>query len=219
MPCESLCMRYPEELLTRSGAAVKASMMNFLDGTRGQDPTPLYVPVLKDGEDVPYRLARYIETWVAELVGKNNVRKWLIDFIARIREEGQDDNPQAQISHHLEVPEQRSMRLQSLIREQVLHMYWTLGISFVTSITPFSSSPRHTDLVRGYLASVVDGRLLPTLWLNSGGFRDVMYLKDKPTYEPDTRTEMERRFPQLFRESLRKKGWEKLSFPDNDDAA
>jgi hypothetical protein len=51
------------------------------------------------------------------------------------------------------------------------------------------------------MPALCDDRLVPTLWLNKD-FREPLYLLDKPVYVQDTRTEEERKYPQLFRRKL-----------------
>jgi len=56
------------------------------------------------------------------------------------------------------------------------------------------------------LPAVCRGRLLPTPWLNRD-FREPLLLTDKPLRLEDTRSEEERRYPQLFRKKLEAEGW------------
>ena len=57
-----------------------------------------------------------------------------------------------------------------------------------------------------FLEDLSSGRLVPTPWLNRN-FREPLYLKDKPVVLPDTRTDIERRFPEFFREKLEREGY------------
>ncbi|GAB4818813.1 hypothetical protein N2152v2_005859 [Parachlorella kessleri] len=56
------------------------------------------------------------------------------------------------------------------------------------------------------LPALCQGRLVPTEWLNKD-FREPLYLLDKPVWVEDTRSEEERKYPELFRHKLRAEGW------------
>ena len=43
--------------------------------------------------------------------------------------------------------------------------------------------------------------------LSHAAMQEPLYLTDKPRWEEDTRTEWERRYPQLFRHKLESEGW------------
>lgn len=63
------------------------------------------------------------------------------------------------------------------------------------------------DAVSSFLLDMIDGRMLPTPWLNQN-FREPLYLQDRPYYVDDTRTEWERKYPELFRKRLLQEGYE-----------
>eukprot|EP00887_Chlorella_sp_A99_P002105 scaffold21.g2105.t1 len=56
------------------------------------------------------------------------------------------------------------------------------------------------------LPRMCEGRLVPTPWLNKD-FREPLYLLDRPVWVEDTRSEEERRYPELFRTKLEAEGW------------
>jgi hypothetical protein len=57
------------------------------------------------------------------------------------------------------------------------------------------------------LRTMLDGRLDPTPWLNIS-FREPLYLSDKPVQVPDTRTDIEREFPEFFVAKLKGEGYD-----------
>lgn len=63
------------------------------------------------------------------------------------------------------------------------------------------------DAVSSFLLDMIDGRMLPTPWLNQN-FREPLYLQDRPYLVEDTRTEWERKYPELFRKRLLQEGYE-----------
>ena len=58
-----------------------------------------------------------------------------------------------------------------------------------------------------FLRRITERRLVATPWLNAT-FREPLYLKAPPRLEPDTRSEWERRFPELFARKLAAEGYE-----------
>ena len=60
--------------------------------------------------------------------------------------------------------------------------------------------------VPAFLRRVTERRLVATPWLNAT-FREPLYLKAPPRLEPDTRSEWERRFPELFARKLAAEGY------------
>jgi hypothetical protein len=56
------------------------------------------------------------------------------------------------------------------------------------------------------LPAMCQGRLVPTPWLNVN-FREPLYLSDIPVRLEDTRTEEEKKYPELFRRKLQAAGW------------
>jgi hypothetical protein len=63
-----------------------------------------------------------------------------------------------------------------------------------------------------FLRGLTDARLLPTPWLNAA-FREPLYLTDVPVRVPDTRSEWERRFPELFTRKLTAEGYAPAATP------
>ncbi len=70
----------------------------------------------------------------------------------------------------------------------------------------------HPLEVGPFLLAMTDGRMVPTPWLNAA-FREPLYLKDVPVHMPDTRTEWERRFPELFTRKLAAEGYATAATP------
>jgi hypothetical protein len=79
-------------------------------------------------------------------------------------------------------------------------------------LCPGAALPKNRHLVRAFLAQLIDRRMMPTPWLNAT-FREPLYLKDRPVVVEDTRSEWERRFPQLFARKLRLEGFEPPETP------
>ena len=64
---------------------------------------------------------------------------------------------------------------------------------------------RDADVV-SFVRKLTDGRMTETPWLNAS-FREPLLLQYEPKTEKDTRTDAERRFPQLFSRKLQLEGW------------
>jgi hypothetical protein len=87
------------------------------------------------------------------------------------------------------------LRLATVLRDEVA---LTLGV--------------HPLEVGDFLRKMIDSRLLPTPWLNAS-FREPLYLTDVPVRVPDTRSEWERRFPELFIRKLTSEGYAPAATP------
>jgi hypothetical protein len=83
----------------------------------------------------------------------------------------------------------KRLRLATAVRDEVA---LTLGL--------------HPLQAGAFLLRMTELRMLPTPWLNAH-FREPLYLKDVPVRVPDTRTEWERRFPELFTRKLAAEGY------------
>jgi len=81
-------------------------------------------------------------------------------------------------------------------------------IKFVEGVYEEVESNLGKGAVPAFLQRVVDRRLMPTPWLNKKAFREPLYLLDKPFTLEDTRTELEKKFPEFFRRKLRQDGWQ-----------
>lgn len=84
----------------------------------------------------------------------------------------------------------KRLRCATAVRDEVA---LTLGCSALLDAPPF-------------LRRITERRLVATPWLNAA-FREPLYLKAPPRLEPDTRSEWERRFPELFTKKLQAEGY------------
>jgi len=123
-------------------------------------------------------LGRTLEERVVEKEGVMHARHWL-EVIARSREIDAIDLGT--------VKGLRRLDMAQMVRDEVEH-----------------------NLGKGkwveFLDNLISGRLVPTPWLNQN-FREPLYLKDKPVVLPDTRTDIEKQFPEFFREKLEREGY------------
>ena len=84
----------------------------------------------------------------------------------------------------------KRLRAATAVRDEVA---LTLGIDALADVPAF-------------LRRMTERRLVATPWLNAS-FREPLYLKAPPRLEPDTRSEWERRFPELFVRKLQAEGY------------
>ncbi|UPR02111.1 JmjC domain-containing protein [Chloropicon primus] len=81
-------------------------------------------------------------------------------------------------------------------------------IKFVESVYEEVEENLGKGQVPAFLKAMVEGRLMPTPWLNKKEFREPLYLLDKPFTLEDTRTELEKKYPEFFRNKLKGEGWQ-----------
>ncbi|KAI7844155.1 hypothetical protein COHA_002290 [Chlorella ohadii] len=127
----------------------------------------------------PLRLSRALEQRVADVEGPGDVRHWL------------------QLIGHGEEHEWIDLGTVKGYRR----------ILFCQSVRDDVAGALGHGAWSHLLPRMCEGRLVPTPWLNKQDFREPLYLTDKPVVYKDTRTEEERRYPQLFRAKLEAEGW------------
>ena len=123
-------------------------------------------------------LGRILEERVAEAEGVQNSRHWL-EVISRGR-----DLEAIDLST---VRGLRRLDMSQMVRDEI---DYNIGKGEWAS----------------FLASLISGRLSQTPWLNQN-YREPLYLKDTPVILEDTRTDVERQFPEFFREKLEREGY------------
>ena len=123
-------------------------------------------------------LGRILEERVAEAEGILHARHWL-EVIARGRELDTIDLGT--------VKGLRRLDMAQMVRDEI---EYNIGKGRWTS----------------FLDSLISGRLSQTPWLNQN-FREPLYLQDKPVVLEDTRSEVEKQFPEFFREKLQREGY------------
>jgi hypothetical protein len=126
----------------------------------------------------PLRLSRALEERVAAAEGAARVRRWLC-LIAR--------GGEGELLDLGTVAGYKRVVMCQGIRDEVEE---SLGVGEWARLLP----------------AMCEGRLAPTPWLDLDA-RDPLLLKDRPVIVEDTRSEEERRFPQLFRRKLEAEGW------------
>ncbi|KAL4452346.1 hypothetical protein ABPG75_008008 [Micractinium tetrahymenae] len=129
-------------------------------------------------EGTPLRLSRALEARVAEVEGPADVRHWL------------------QVIGHGEEHEWIDLGTVKGYRR----------ILFCQGVRDDVEDALGTGAWADLLPRMCEGRLVPTPWLNKD-FREPLYLTDKPVVLEDTRSEEEKRYPELFRAKLEKEGW------------
>lgn len=129
-------------------------------------------------EGTPLRLSRALEARVADVEGPADVRHWL------------------QVIGHGEEHEWIDLGTVKGYRRVVLCQ----GVR--DDVEEALGTGAWADL----LPRMCRGRLVPTPWLNKD-FREPLYLTDKPVVLEDTRSEEEKRYPELFRAKLEREGW------------
>ena len=134
--------------------------------------------------------------------------------------------------------EAASLRVSRAVEQRVTAVEGPSGVKRWLSLIASGNELRHLDLgtVMGYkravmcqdvrdeveqgvgpgtwataLPAICANRLMPTPWLNKD-YREPLLLSDTPVVYQDTRTEEERKYPQLFRRKLEREGW---SVPPN----
>lgn len=129
-------------------------------------------------DSIPLRVSRAIEERVAEFEGIGGVRRWL-QLIGKGEEHAAIDLST--------VKGYKRIVLCQSIRDDI-----------------------DENLGRGawgdLLPAMCRGRLKPTTWLNAE-YREPLYLSDKPVQKADSRTEEEKKYPELFRKKLKAAGW------------
>jgi len=137
------------------------------------------------------RVSRALEERVAEFEGPSEVRRWL-QLI------GHGDEYSA-IDIGTVKGYKRVVLCQS-IRDDVDD---NLGL---TDNKNNNNNNKSGNMWAVLLPAMCQGRLVPTPWLNIN-FREPLYLSDKPVRLEDTRTEEEKKYPELFRRKLQAAGW------------
>ena len=123
-------------------------------------------------------LGRTLEERVVFDEGVENCRRWL-ETIARGREIDTIDLGT--------VSGLRRLDMAQMIRDEISH-----------NIGPGQWA--------SFLNSLITGRLTQTPWLNQN-FKEILYLKDKPVILEDTRTDLEKAYPEFYRGKLEKEGY------------
>ncbi|KAK3277510.1 hypothetical protein CYMTET_14486 [Cymbomonas tetramitiformis] len=130
-------------------------------------------------EMMPLPLGRTMESRMVEVESVRDIKHWL-SIIAKAEE--------AEWVNLSDVKGMRRIQLVHQIREEVDA---NLGLG------------RWQE----FLLQLIDRRLDPTPWLNLN-FREPLYLKDMPVQLEDTRSEVERKFPEFFTKKLESEGYQ-----------
>ncbi|KAL3143189.1 hypothetical protein ABBQ38_002046 [Trebouxia sp. C0009 RCD-2024] len=135
---------------------------------------------------IPLQLSRHLECRLANVEGVANVRHWL-QLIGYC-----DEQDWIELST---VKGYRRIVMCQEVRDE-------LDINLAL---PEGGQQEEEEWQR-VLIAMCDGRLLPTPWLNKD-FREPLYLTDTTTQIEDVRSAEERKYPQLFRHTLKAQGW------------
>ena len=135
---------------------------------------------IRSEDVIPLQISRLLEERVSEVESIRDVHHWL-NVIARGEESDWIDT--GTVKGH------RRIKLVESVHQEV---ECNLG----------------KRILSDFLKSMVDRRLMPTPWLNKKEFREPLYLTDKPFTLQDTRTELEKKYPEFFSYKLKKDGWQ-----------